>query len=98
MAAVITREPSNSAALSLLGKTLAQDGETPQAVTHLEAALRVDASNRTALYQMMVLYKKQGRAADAARMSAKLSKLMVQEKAEELDAQRYQLSLEAANQ
>jgi hypothetical protein len=41
----------------------------------------------------MTIYKKQGRQADASRMGAKLRELLAKEKAEELEAQEYQLSL-----
>jgi cytochrome c-type biogenesis protein CcmH/NrfG len=93
LAAVIAREPSNVAARSLLGKTLAQDGATQQALLQLEAALKLDPSHRATVYQLMTIYKKQGRQADASRMGAKLRELLAKEKAEELEAQEYQLSL-----
>lgn len=93
LAAVIAREPSNVAARSLLGKTLAQDGATPQALMHLDAALKLDPSHRATVYQLMTIYKKQGRQADASRMGAKLRELLAKEQAEELEAQDYQLSL-----
>lgn len=93
LGAVIVREPSNVAARSLLGKTLAQDGATEQALLQLEAALKLDPSHRAAVYQLMTIYRKQGRQADASRMGAKLRELLAKEKAEELEAQEYQLSL-----
>ncbi len=93
LAAVIAREPSSVAARSLLGKTLAQDGATPQALVHLEAALKLDPSHRATVYQLMTIYKKQGRQVDASRMGAKLRELLAREKAEEFEAQEYQLSL-----
>jgi len=93
LATVIGREPSNVAARSLLGKTMAQAGATQQALLQLEAALKVDPSHRATVYQLMTIYKKQGRSADASRMSVKLRELLAKEKAEELEAQEYQLSL-----
>lgn len=93
LAVVIAREPSNVAARNLLGKTLAQDGATQQALLQLEAALKLDPSHRATVYQLMTIYKKQGRQADASRMGAKLRELLAKEKAEELEAQEYQLSL-----
>lgn len=98
LVAVIAREPSNVAARSLLGKVLIQDGEMQQAISQLEAALRVDASYRPAVYQLMTAYKKQGRTADVARMGARLRELLAVEKSDELEAQGYQLSQAAVPQ
>ncbi len=93
LAGVIAREPSNVEARSLLGKTLAQDGATKAAVLQLEAAFKLDPAHRATVYQLMTIYRKQGRQSDASRMGAKLRELLAKEKAEELAAQEYQLSL-----
>lgn len=97
LARVIAKEPSNAAARSLLGRALAQNGETRAAVPQLETALRLDAADRAAAYQLVTLYKKLGRPADAARMAARVRNLLANEKAADLEAQRYQLSLTPAN-
>jgi tetratricopeptide (TPR) repeat protein len=93
LAGVIEREPSNVAARSLLGKTLAQDGALAAALVQLEAALKLDPAHRATLYQLMTIYKKQGRSADVARLGTRLRDLLAKEKADELEAQEYQLSL-----
>lgn len=89
---LVSRDPSNAAARSLLGKTLATEEQSAAALPHLEAALRSDPSDRTAAYQLMLVYRKLGRAADANRMHGVVRELMVQEKAAESEAGRYRLA------
>jgi tetratricopeptide (TPR) repeat protein len=92
LAGVITREPSLAAARSLLGKAHAQDGENALAVRQLEEALRLDPADRTAVFQLLTVYRKLGRVADANRLSVRLRQLLAQEKSDELESQRYSLS------
>ncbi len=92
LARVISREPSLAAARSLLGKVHAQDGENAPAVQQLEAALRLDPTDRTAVFQLLTLYRKSGRTADANRLSTRLRQLLAQEKSDDIEAQRYPLS------
>lgn len=91
LAAVIESEPANAPARILLGKMLAQDGDARQAVEQLETALRFAPADRAAAYQLMLLYRRTGRPADAARMNSKVKELLAEEKTASLDTQRYQL-------
>jgi tetratricopeptide (TPR) repeat protein len=89
---VIAREPSNAAARSLLGKTLAQRGQWQASVAQFEAALRIDPEDRTAAYQLVLLYRRLNRTADSLRMQNKVRQLMADEKNTEFERQRYELS------
>ncbi|MFN0106314.1 MAG: tetratricopeptide repeat protein [Bryobacteraceae bacterium] len=91
LSTVIAAQPANAAAHSLLGKTLVQDGAVAKAMEALETALRLDPADRTAAYQLMLLYRRAGRAAQAARLNEKVRELLAKEKTERLEAQRYQL-------
>ena len=91
LVSVITRDPGSAAAHSLLGKTLAQDGQSASAVKELETALRFDPADRTAAYQLMLLYRQSGHLAAAARLNTTVRQLLDKEKAANLEAQRYQL-------
>ena len=92
LASVVAREPGNAAAYSLLGKTLAQDGDISRATQTLEIAIRLDPSDRTAAYQLMLLYRRVGKATQASRLNDQLRKVLAKENADILEAPRYQLS------
>ncbi len=92
LASVVAREPGNSVAHSLLGKTLAQDGEVSRATQALEIAFRLDPSDRTAAYQLMLLYRRVGKTAQASRLNNQLRQVLAKENADILEAPRYQLS------
>lgn len=79
-------------ARALLGKVYAQEGNIAAAIGAFEAALRIDPNDRASAYQLVALYRNAGRAADAARMSARVRELMAREKADDADKQRYSLS------
>jgi tetratricopeptide (TPR) repeat protein len=83
---------NDPAARGLLGKVYAQEGNTAAAIGAFEAVLRITPDDRAAAYQLMALYKKAGRTADAARMSARVRELMAVEKAADAEKQRYSLS------
>ncbi len=92
LAAVIAAEPANTSAYSLLGKTLAQDGDAANAATALETALKLDPADRAAAYQLMLLYRRAGRSAEAARLNKKVRESIANETADSVETQRYQLS------
>ncbi|MCX6608128.1 MAG: tetratricopeptide repeat protein [Acidobacteria bacterium] len=92
LASVVAREPGNSVAHSLLGKTLAQDGEVTRATQALEIAFRLDPSDRTAAYQLLLLYRRVGKTAQAALLNTQLRQALAKENADILEAPRYQLS------
>ncbi len=88
---VVQREPANAAAYSLLGKLRVQRREWPQAEKALLAATRLDAADRAAHYQLMILYQRTGRTARANETARKLRVLGVQEQADEEAANRFRL-------
>ena len=57
----------------LLGKILAQRGRTDEAIREFEAALRLDASDVSATYQLAVAYRKKGDGARANELFAKVT-------------------------
>ena len=89
---LLTLPANDAAARSLLGKVYAQEGSTAAAIGAFETAMRLDANDRASAYQLVALYRKAGRPADAARMSARVRELMAKEKADDADKQRYSLS------
>ena len=91
LAAVIAAEPANTAALSLFGKILAQDGDAANAAKALETALKLDPDDRAAAYQLMLLYRRAGRSAEAARLNELVRGSLAKEASDTLEAQRYQL-------
>jgi tetratricopeptide (TPR) repeat protein len=57
----------------LLGKILAQRGRTDEAIREFEAALRLDAADVSATYQLAVAYRKKGVGARANELFAKVT-------------------------
>lgn len=85
------KEPGNAAAWVVLGRVESLDGNRVLAVRCFERALALNADERTAAYQLMLLYRTPGRAADAARMSAKVRDLASANRDREA-GERYRLS------
>lgn len=88
---VIRRQPSQAKAHSLLGKVYLRLGEMDNAARSLEAAVRLDPSDRGATYQLMILRQRAGRSEEAAALKEKIRQLQEVEKAEEVEAGRYRL-------
>jgi tetratricopeptide (TPR) repeat protein len=83
--------PSFASAHAALGKLLLRAGELPAAVEALQAAVRLDSSNRVALNQLVLAYRQLGRASEAAAAAAELKALLVRERAEEVARNRVRL-------
>ncbi|MBC7925537.1 MAG: tetratricopeptide repeat protein [Bryobacteraceae bacterium] len=62
-----------------------------QAAPLLEAALKLDPNDRGAAYQLMMVYRRLGRADDLKRMQARVRELMDHEKRAEAESGRYRL-------
>ena len=84
-------ERGNGPALSLLGKVYMQLGDVAKAVPVLESAIRRDPADRTATYQLMLAYRRQGRTQEASRLQEKVRTLLEAERDEEAEAGRFQL-------
>lgn len=89
---LLAREPKQAAARGLLGKLLAQSGQTAATIRELERALTLDPQDRASAHQLLLLYRRAGRAADAARVSRLVRDSLAREKSEEAAADRYRLS------
>lgn len=89
---LLTLPANDAAARALLGKVYAQEGNTAAAIGAFETAIRIDPNDRASAYQLVALYRKAGRAADATRMSARVREMMAKEKADDAEKQRYSLS------
>ena len=78
---------------ALLGKILLKDNQPLPAVAELELAIKLQPTDRTALNQLVAAYRRLGRTADAARVSAVLETGVANERAQENDKNRIHLSL-----
>lgn len=86
---VVKRQPGNARAFSLLGKIYFRQQDTINALRNLETAVRLNAQDRAASYQLMTIYQRTGRASEAAALKEKVQKLREAENVEE--AGRYRL-------
>jgi tetratricopeptide (TPR) repeat protein len=59
---------------ALLGKMLAKSGDAAGAAAQLEAALRIDPEDMTAAYQLAMIYRDQGKTAQAEALAEKVAK------------------------
>lgn len=88
---LIARQPANARAHSLLGKLYLRREETSNAARALETAIRLDPADRNSTYQLMTVYRKQGRIREATALQGKVQKLLDDERAAEAEAGRYRL-------
>ena len=63
----------------MLGKLLLKRGDLTSAAKHLEAAMRLDPKDTSAIYQLGTLYRRQGNAKRAAELFAKVGKAKSEE-------------------
>ncbi len=92
---LLTRDPKQAAAHGLLGKLLAQGGQTAAAIRELEQALELDPRDRGSSHQLVLLYRRAGRSADAARVARVVRESLAREKSDEAAAERYRLTEQA---
>ena len=88
---IIAGEPGNGAAHGLLGKVYFQSGEIAKSVTELQAAIRLDPADRNSAYQLMTLYRRAGKSADASELARRIRSSLEKESADEDAANRFQL-------
>ncbi len=91
--AALLAQPDLAPAHALLGKLLLKDGHPEEAITELEAAIRLQPTDRTALNQLVAAYRRVGRTADAARVSTTLEQSVATERAQENEKNRIHLSV-----
>ncbi len=84
-------KPDATVARVELGKLYLKAGDLDGAIGHLQQALTLDPSERTATYQLMVALRKAGRPQEAAALARKVRAQLQREKAEEVERNRYQL-------
>lgn len=88
---VVASEPVNAAAHGLLGKSLAQLGETRRAAVELAAAIRLDPLDRVSTYQLMLIYRRTGKTAEAAQLARRVQSLLDKERDRENTGSRFQV-------
>jgi tetratricopeptide (TPR) repeat protein len=88
---ILDQEPGNAAAHRLLGKVYVESGETSKATTELEAAIRLDPSDRASTYQLMRTFQRTGRAREAAELERKFRILLEKETADEAAGNRFRI-------
>lgn len=88
---LIGSQPGNARAYSLLGKLYLRRNETVRAAQALEKAIKLDPSDRNSTYQLMTVYRKQGRIKEAVALQAKVEKLLDEERSADVETARYRL-------
>ncbi|MBP6822928.1 MAG: tetratricopeptide repeat protein [Acidobacteria bacterium] len=88
---VIEQQPTNARAQALLGKLYLRRNETLNATRALESAIKLDPTDRNSTYQLMTVYRKQGRIKEATALQDKVQTLLDAERAAEAEAGRYRL-------
>jgi predicted Zn-dependent protease len=91
LAEVTARDANNAKAFSLLGKLYFQQEHPEKALPALEAAVRLDPADRTAAYQLMILYRRAGRTQEAAVLQEKVRELLEAERNQEAETGQYRL-------
>ena len=82
---------ASAQAKRLLGKIYLQDNDLPHAASALEAALKLDPSDRSSAYQLITVYRKIGRTKEIPALQAKVKNLLEAEREAETRAGRHQL-------
>ena len=84
-------KPDVAVARVELGKLYLKAGDLDGAIAHLQQALTLDPSQRTATYQLMFALRKAGRPQEAAALARRVRAQLQRERAEEVERNRYQL-------
>jgi len=88
---LIAQRPDNARAHSLLGKIYLRQNDAVNAARALETAIKLDPSDRNSTYQLMTVYRKQGRIKEAAALQSRVQKLLDEEREADVEAARYRL-------
>ena len=83
--------PAFASAQAALGKLMLRAGDLPAAIDALQVALKLDDSNRLALNQLIIAYRRSGQDADARIAAEQLTALLTRERAEEVARNRVRL-------
>ena len=76
-------DPREARPHTLLGQLYLQAGEPDRAAMEWQTALKIDPENSTALYQLGLLYRKQGKAAEAEGLLQKFQRVRAKAHSEE---------------
>ena len=82
---------SDPRAQSMLAKIYLRRNQVPLATKTFETVLALDPNDRTAAYQLMTIYQRQGRTRDVSRMRLQVTRLLDSEKQAEAEAGRYRV-------
>ncbi len=85
---ILKLDAGHALAHGLLGKVYVQMGDLPQAMTELAHAIRLDPADRTSTYQLMTIYRRAGRMAEAAKLTRRVASMLDEEKASEFRVMR----------
>lgn len=88
---ILVRQPNHARAHSLLGKLFLRRGELVRAAQSLETSIQLDPSDRNTVYQLLTVYRKQGRLKDATALQARVQQLLDEERAADVESARYRL-------
>lgn len=94
LTASVARKPDFAQAHAELGKLHMKAGQLPTAITQLEAAVKLEPMDRTALNQLVAAYRRSGRMEDATRIAAQLAQAVGEERAREIEKNRTHLILD----
>jgi tetratricopeptide (TPR) repeat protein len=88
---LVARQPGDAKAYSMLGKVYLRGDAKAKATAAFETALRLDSNDRAAAYQLMKLYRAQGKNKEAATLQDVVRKQVETERVQEADAGRFHL-------
>lgn len=74
-----------------LGKLYLKTGEPEKAIEHLQKAIELDPSDKTATYHLLVALRRAGRQAEAQKLVVRVRALLGEEKASEIARNRFRL-------
>jgi tetratricopeptide (TPR) repeat protein len=87
----VALDPYHSRAHGMLGKNYALMGDTKNAIRELESALRIDPSDRTSAYQLVLLYGKTGQKELSAKWQKRVRELIEADRAAESEGDRFRI-------
>lgn len=92
---ILKQEPGNAVAHGLLGKVYVLLGDKAHATKSFANAIRLDPQDRTSTYQLMSLYRKDGRSKEADELAQRVRTLLDKERVEEDAGNRFRVIRES---